>query len=333
MRKAKNNNTILKVIAVILSLAILCIGFIIASKLWEDAHSNDGKSQSLTESGTLTLPKTLDYKGREYSLKKNIETFLILGLDKTEEIDVDSYNNSKQADFLLLLVIDNNDKAVSAIHINRDTMVDMDVLGVSGDIVASTNKQIALSHTYGNGKEVSCGNTVRALSRFLNGVKIDHYVSVTMDAVSVFNDFVGGVELEILDDFSGVDDTLIKGKTIKLNGEQAFNYVRSRYGLEDSTNSTRMVRQRQYINALYSVALKKAQNEENFISSAALEMSKYTVSDCNSARLETLFEKLSNYKFGDISALEGENKQGKKFIEFYPTKDSVQKILIDNFYE
>ena len=40
-----------------------------------------------------------------------------------------------------------------------------------------------------------------------------------------------------------------------LQGEQALRYVRTRYGLEDSTNSTRMARQQQYINALYAKAL------------------------------------------------------------------------------
>lgn len=333
MRKALNGNIVLKVIAVILSLVILCIGFIIASKIWENAHGNEGETQTTTEIGSLGLPKKMSYNGKEYSLKKNVETFLVLGLDKTEKDYTDSYNNTMQADFLFLLVIDNKNQEVSAIHINRDTMVEMDVLGVSGDIVASVNKQIALAHTYGNGKEVSCGNTSRALSRLLNGVKIDHYISVTMDAVPVFNDFVGGVELEILDDFSGVDETLVKGETIKLNGEQAFNYVRTRYGLEDSTNSTRMIRQRQYINALYDIASRKAQNDESFISSAALKLSEYIVSDCNTTRLETLFEKLSNYKFQDICEIEGKNQNGEEFIEFYPSEDSIQKILIDNFYE
>ncbi len=333
MRKAQNSNLLLKVIAVILSLAILCIGFIIASKVWENTHGNNDESQDAAEIGRLGLPQILQYEGKEYSLKKDIETFLVLGLDKTEEDYTDSYNNTMQADFLLLLAIDNKNQTVNAIHINRDTMVKMDVLGVSGDIVATVNKQIALAHTYGNGKEVSCGNTSRALSRLLMGLKIDHYISVTMDAVPVFNDFVGGVELEILDDFSGVDDTLIEGETIKLNGEQAFHYVRSRYGLEDSTNSTRMIRQRQYINALYDIALEKAQNDEKFISSAALKLSEYTVSDCNTARLETLFEKLSTYKFQDICEIEGENQKGEVFIEFYPNEDSIQKVLVDNFYE
>ena len=72
-----------------------------------------------------------------------------------------------------------------------------------------------------------------------------------MDAVPVFNDLVGGVEIEVLDDFTGIDDTLVKGKTVTLMDEHALHYVRTRKDLEDSSNSTRMKRQQQYINALY----------------------------------------------------------------------------------
>mgnify|MGYP000585160404 FL=1 len=68
-----------------------------------------------------------------------------------------------------------------------------------------------------------------------------------MDAVPILNDLLGGVEVTVLDDFSGIDDTLIKGETVTLHGDHALTYVRERYGLEDSSNSTRMVRQRQYM--------------------------------------------------------------------------------------
>ena len=38
---------------------------------------------------------------------------------------------------------------------------------------------------------------------FLMDVKIDHYISLTMDSVAVMNDLVGGVEVTVLDDFLG----------------------------------------------------------------------------------------------------------------------------------
>ena len=44
------------------------------------------------------------HDGKEYVLKENLETFLVLGLDKFDEENLESYNNDKQADFLMLLI-------------------------------------------------------------------------------------------------------------------------------------------------------------------------------------------------------------------------------------
>ena len=134
------------------------------------------------------------YNDQKYVFRDNIETFLVMGLDKVEGASAnDSYNNDQQADFLMLFVFDNEAKKCSAIHINRDAMVDINVLGVAGNTVGTVTKQIALAHTYGNGRDVSCRNTADAVSGLLLGVRINHYISLAMDSVAVINDLVGGV--------------------------------------------------------------------------------------------------------------------------------------------
>ena len=121
-------------------------------------------------------------------LKSDVETFLVMGLDKASgTASSDSYNNDKQADFLMLLVFDNATKKCSAIHINRDTMAEVDILGVAGEKIDTVKKQIALAHTYGNGKNVSCQNTADAVSRLLHDVKVNHYISLALDSVAIFN--------------------------------------------------------------------------------------------------------------------------------------------------
>ncbi|MBE6758440.1 MAG: hypothetical protein E7552_07870, partial [Ruminococcaceae bacterium] len=185
-----------------------------------------------------TADETIRHHGTRYELKDSLETFLFIGLDTFDKADsADAYNNDRQADFLLLLVLDNAEKTCRVIHVNRDTMAEMNVLDVASNKIGTVTKQIALSHTYGNGREVSCQNTANAVSKLLMGVNIDHYVSVTMDAVPVYNDFVGGVTLEILDDFTAADPAMTKGATLTLTGEQALRYVRSRQGLDDPSNN------------------------------------------------------------------------------------------------
>ena len=138
--------------------------------------------------------KVLEYKGEDYVLKKDVETFLILGLDKmSQDTKGDSYNNNQQADFLVLMVFDNSAKTYSAIHINRDTMAEIEVLGLAGNKVGTVNSQIALAHTYGKGGTISNANTAKAVSKLLKDIKVNHYMSVTLDAVPIMNDLVGGV--------------------------------------------------------------------------------------------------------------------------------------------
>ncbi|MBE7064577.1 MAG: LytR family transcriptional regulator [Ruminococcaceae bacterium] len=305
----------------IVSAVLLCLG------LWEKNHRK-------YNSGTVELEDSFEYKGKEYILDKDVETFLVLGLDKYEGTsDDEDFGNDMQSDFLMLYVFDNADKTCSAIHINRDTMTKTDVLGVAGNDIGDKIQQIALAHTEGNGKEVSCRNVADAVSGLLMGRKVNHYMSVTMEAVPVFNDMVGGVEVTVLDDFAGIDDTLVKGETVNLMGEHALRYVRTRWGVADSSNTSRMARQKQYLTALYEKTLEKINEDDKFIAEASLAISDHIVSDRSVTQLQEITEKLSTYEFKGIRYIDGENKVGTEWVEFYPDEDSVKELVVDLFYE
>lgn len=271
--------------------------------------------------------------GVEYSLNKDVNTVLLIGLDKFDEAtDSSGYYNDMQADFLMLFAIDNKNQTYSAVELNRDTMAQINVLGVAGEKLDTITAQLALAHTYGNGKEVSCRNTADAVSDLLNNLSIDRYVSVTMDAVPVISDLVGGVEVEVKDDFSGVDETLVMGETVLLKGEHALNYVRTRYGLEDSSNSTRMSRQREYMSSLFKTFNEKIKSDDSFILNASSQLSDYIVSNYTIKQLENLLTNIKNYEFQGIYSIDGDYKVGEKFMEFYPYEDEINRVLIDLFY-
>lgn len=315
----------LKICAVVLALIFIVSAFLLVVELIDNNQGYSGDMPS--------LDKNLSYNGQEYVLNEDLETVLVLGLDKFEEDEVDSYNNDKQADFLILFVIDNNNKTYKAVHLNRDAMVEMNVLGVAGDKIGTETKQLALSHTYGNGKEVSCRNTANAVSGMLLGAEIDHYVSFTMDSVGVYNDLLGGVSVEMLDDFSSIDANMVKGQNVVLNGEQALKYVRSRHGLDDPTNNNRMKRQKQYLEAMYMKTRQKISEDNTFVSKTGLEMSKFVISDCSINKLEGYMEKLTNYELVSVLDIEGKTDISNQFVEFYPNESSVKEIVIDCFYK
>ena len=325
-KKRNDKRKLMRGLAVALLAVFLLTGAFLLLELWE-------KRQSIFPE-QKTENTVYEYNGVEYVKNEDVESFLILGLDKFEDaINNDSYNNDQRADFLMLLVFDNSEKKFTAVHLNRDTMVNMNVLGVAGQKIGTVNKQLALAHTYGNGRDVSCRKTADAVSELLNGVKVNHYLSITMDAVPILNDLLGGVEVTVLDDFSGIDDTLIKGETVTLHGDHALTYVRERYGLEDSSNSTRMVRQRQYMTAVYDKAMLKIENDDNFVIEASSKLADYIVSDRSVNQLQEIAKKLSQYKFTEIETLEGESVIKDGLMEFRPDADSIDKIVFELFYK
>lgn len=324
--KNQKKISVTRIVTVALLLVFLVSAILLGVNLWEKYHSD--------YTGDGSGPSTdITHNGKDYKLRSDIETFLIMGLDKYEgQTDDGSYRNNHQADFVMLFVFDKKDSKCTALHINRDTMVDVNLLGVAGQKLDTVKKQLALSYNQGNGKEVSCRNTADSVSMLLSNIRIDHYVSVTMDSVSLFNDLVGGVELTVLDDFSAVDPTLVQGETVKLSGPQALRYVRSRHNVDDSSNQSRMKRQRQYLSALYEKTKSVSQSDDEFVIRACVEMSDYMVSDCSVNKLQSLMETFLAYDLTEIVSLEGETKMGEEFLEFYPDPDAVRQLVVDLFY-
>lgn len=272
--------------------------------------------------------------GQLYTLKNGLKTVLIMGIDDMEVLDTERVRNSSQADFLLLAILDPGTSTCTMLQINRDTMTDVPVLSAFGDYMGIEYEQIALAHTYGNGREVSAENTVTAVSRFLYGVPIDNYIALTMGAVPVLNDTAGGVTVTVEDDFTGVDDTLVRGETVTLMGEHALLFVRSRYAMaEDSTNLRRMERQQQYIAALLDQLRERARSSDTFLAELYLKLSDHMIADCGLEELLEYAAAFSDYAFAGIVTPQGEIGRGDRFVEFYPDDAALRELVIDLFFE
>lgn len=313
---------ILSVIALFL-IAALCLLY-----RWEKGHSSfEGEAPSLPDDPAFVL------NGRDYVLRSDVESILILGLDTFESaVDHTSYNNNSQADFLLLLVLDHSEQTCRAIHLNRDTMADIAVLGLGGKKVGTVHEQLALAHTYGSGAGDSCRNTASAVSGLLYGIPIDHYFSLTMDAVSILNDMVGGVSLKLLEDLTSIDPELEKDAVVNLKGQQALYYVRGRYGVGDNSNVGRMARQQQYLKALYHQIISFMEQDDTFSSDVVLELSEYMVSDCSVTEIDKLLGMMSSYSIGEFYSLEGTFSQSENHMEFELDKESTKALIADLFY-
>ena len=328
---------VLKGTAAILAVVLVLLAGMLLLQRWE--NTQDAPVSSLGPSSAVEADAPVDggeityYNGTAYAKREDLETVLLLGVDKFEGETPEGYLNNQQADFLLLLVMDKQHETCTPIQLNRDTMTQIQILGVTGEPAGTFTGQLALAHTYGSGEEDSCENTVLAVSNLLYGMEIDHYVSLTMDGVALLNDLVGGVPVEVLDDFSGIDDSLVQGETVTLQGQQALTYVRSRGGMEDSSNLHRMERQRQYLAALQQQLKAAVQQEDGFTLDALLQLNEYMVSDCTVDQLSDLGDSLAAYQVNDILTTPGDAQEGEEFMEFTVDEDALQQLVMDVFYE
>jgi LCP family protein required for cell wall assembly len=317
------NVNILKYVAIGLSFVFLVTGALMAIEIWDQKQGGFSKTED--------FQNEISFEGKEYQLKNNLETFLVLGLDTFE--GADDGQTYKQADFLMLFVFDNENKEFTALQINRDTMAKVHRLDIAGNTIGTEIKQIALAYNYGydNSEKVNCRNTADAVSDLLGGMKVNHYMSFTMDAVTIMNDLVNGVEVTVLDDFTGIDLSLIKGEKVTLRGEQALLYVRTRKGLDDSSNAARMKRQQQYINALYEKVDAALKADDGFALEMIDAIDDHVVYDSSDQRMKELTQKINEYTFMGIKNIDGETKV-TEYVEFYPDEASIRRLVMEMFY-
>lgn len=324
-----------KKILVLAIVLLLFLGMIGGIFFWESKQRQEAMlvQSEIDESARRRREGWVNRDGVWYAPKENQETVLMIGLDKTEPIEAsESYNNNAQADFLLLAIFDETKETTTILHINRDTMAEIPVLGVNGQLAGTMTGQLALSHTYGSGLQDSCMNTVNAVSDFLYGIKINHYVAMTMGAVPYINDLVGGVPVTVLDDFSGIDDSLVEGETITLKGEQALHYVRNRADLEDSSNLNRMKRQQQYLTSM-AKQVEKLDDDFSVSTQQVATIAKYIISDCSIDTLSRMAEQFVDYPLQEMQDVQGEAVRGEEFIEFYPDEEKLAEQVLELFYE
>lgn len=319
----------------LLMLSFLLLACALVLRRWEERRPDPQvrTEEEPAEDGRELIP----YGGFWYAPRGDLETVLLLGLDKAAlDGSIPVSGEYAQADFVALLVLDPRTKTGEVIHMNRDTMTDIPDFDSSGKPLGTYTGQLAVAYAhaqaYTGSDKIACESTKKAVSRLLYGVEIDHYVTLTLDGVAQLNDLVGGVDVEIRDDFSAVDKTLVQGETVTLLGEHALNYVRSRWWVGESSNLERMERQRQYLEALWEKLDGQMKADEGFALSALLVLSDYMDSDCTAEQLAALAEKAQAYEARQIS-LEGEAVMGERFMEFYADEDALRELVIGIFFE
>lgn len=273
--------------------------------------------------------------GKEY-IAKNCTNFLLMGVDKYDNsAEKEGYRNNEQADFIAVVSVNSMDETYSILMLNRDSMVDMPELGVTGETTGTIlHQQLALAHTYGVGAEDSCKNTVNVVSSLLHDLKIDHYVELTMDAIATINDMVGGVPVIMPKDYTYLDPEFVLGDKVTLKGEQALTFIRARMKADDGTNIARMERQRTYICSFLD-QLAVTEVDDNFLSEAynKLNDKDTMLTDCTVQAIKSFMKNIKDYSLLGLYQPEGNAHVGEEFMEFDIDQTSLDTLVTSLYYD
>lgn len=271
----------------------------------------------------------VNYKGKAYVPKTNVESYLFLGIDAQGPVKGVTYIGGGQADSLYLVVLDRRAKEWSLLQINRDIITDVQVLGVFGDVISTKKAQIALAHSYGDGMKTSCRNTVQAVSNLLGGIETYGYASLNMDGIRTVVDGFGGVDVTLTESYPELDEAMLEGATVHMDGELAYRYLRSRKDVGDQTNLDRMDRQRSFLRAAIESAPAITESRGMQILRDAED---YMVSDMQLPEIWKVAELLQSYSFREILTIDGKSRVENGFNAFYPNESSLQETVLRLFY-
>ncbi len=277
---------------------------------------------------------TVTYNNKKYVYNENITTVLCMGVDKESLSDTDVIGKNGQADALFLYAMDTETGKSTIIPIPRDTMTSIDLYSNSGAYVSQEKKQICLAYAYGDGKEKSCENTIKSVSRLFYGLQINSYVTIDLKAVEVLTEKLGGVTVTSNETFSFDGYSFYKGKKTNIKkGKQARVFIQDR-GDELDASLKRMERQQQFLTAFFNKVLAKTKEDITFPVDVYKSSSKYMLTDINVAEISFLASCVVSGEGGmEFKSFDGEMKLGEKHAEFYADEQSVYDVIIDVFYK
>jgi LCP family protein required for cell wall assembly len=333
--KKKTMRAVIEIIIAVL--VIIAVYFIIRGMDRHDVRIR----QAATENETQRVWKEFQEKPVSIKLHKKtwkfahpVQTYLFIGTDKSgnEDAEGEEYHGS-MADALMLVVVDEEEKAYGILQLNRDTITEVPMLLQDGSANASAQMQLCTAHWYGKDKAASCDNTVETVSKMLGGLPIDGYYALKMDAMPLLNHEVGGVTVTLEDDMTKLDPAMKKGTTLTLTDRQAELLMQSRYTMEDDRNTQRMRRQQIFLKAFMKKIKKQNAGDVNATVKLYDRLRPYATTDIKMNDLTALLKDMQGYTDKGIITIDGTSKigeklhDGKKHWEFYMDEDSLETSM------
>ncbi len=290
-----------------------------------------------TTDSTRFRSDTIEYEGKIYRRSSSVKAILCMGVDREGPmVEKTVHTFGGQSDGIYLIAQDTARNTLRILMIPRDTMTEITLTDLNGNILGKDIQHLTLAYAYGDGRELSCERTVEAVSGLLGGLAIDHYIAADVDVINALNDSVGGVTVTInADGMEKKDPAFIKGVTLTLKGEQAEAYVRYRDISEHYSALDRMERQKGYIMGFFEKVRERSRQDANTVENLFEMIQDHMVTDMQKDEyLKVAMDALEMGEIGEDAfyAVPGEAIVTDVYDEFYADREALAPVILELFY-
>ena len=286
------------------------------------------------------------YDGKVYEYNENTINILLLGIDHagklSNETDLSDWS-AGQADTIFLVSLNQEQKAVSIIGIPRNSMVSVDIYNEEKECIDTIYNQICLQYGYAGGGELGLIKMKDCVSQLMYQLPIHGVCAISFNAISIMTDMLDGIEVTIPDDMTQLNSSYTQGAQITLNGKNVVNYLRYRNYDQLGSPTTRLTRQKDFMQAAISKGVAKLKSNPMFVSDVYQAIVPYMNTDITLDRAVYLGAEAIDYRISTDSfyQLTGEDRQvdfttksGSQdfYDDYYLDEDAMQKIVMEVFY-
>lgn len=300
---------------------------------WQSENGSAGETSDFA-----VVRNTIEYQGKTYKRNTYVKAILCMGIDRDSELSEEQQaGDGGQSDGVFVIAEDTARDTVKILAIPRDTMTEITLTDVAGNVLGQDRQHLTLAFAYGDGRELSCEYMSQAVTQLLGGLEIDGYAAISMKALGMINDSVGGITVTIDDEgMISRDPAFEMGATLTLKGDQAEKYIRYRDITKSQTAISRLQRQETYIEKFSQAAKQTAKEKEGYLADLLDQLSPYMVTNLTKDQLLEMgiaFLK-SSQTLGDedIVNLPGEGIDTDTFDEYIPDLEKTQEMVLNLFY-
>ena len=336
--KKKRNPLLVAAVILLLLAATLCA---VVGGLWLSGRSAARQPEKAPElpqeQGEQDTGSYVTYEGKRYRYNEDMFNVLLMGIDA----DVDPSQAEgirEQSDLVVLAALDMKKDKLTLITIPRDLICDVQLVDDAGELIGIKRTHLNMAYTYGDGTHGSCKLVCDAVSNIFYGLPIHRYGAYFMNGIAALNDAVGGVTLVVSDDypFWNVEGAqrLVAGETVTLTGEEAVWYTRCRWMEHPDGTALRLMRQKQYIQALIDQAMEKVVSDPASALGMYNAVSDYVITNVGLGEITYLASQVAGMEFsGQIRTVEGTSHITEDmYLEVIPDQQALYALMLDVFY-